>query len=135
MKRETKWNEIYQNERKRNEMKHNKIYRNETERNETKWNAHKNWKGMQFSEMNIPKRNKTEYVETYMPIPSPIWMTIGHINGCSCRRSCGWFFLSMFMWLSVNTAWLVLFSISIRKDANNHAECLLQKGAMCTYLI
>ena len=135
MKRETKWNEIYQNERKRNEMKHNKIYRNETERNETKWNAHKNWKGMQFSEMNIPKRNKTEYVETYMPIPSPIWMTIGHINGCSCRRSCGWFFLSMFMWLSVNTAWLFFFSISIQKDVNNHAESLLQKGAMCMYLI
>jgi hypothetical protein len=41
--------------------------------------------------------------------------------------------LSMFMWLSVNTAWL--FSISIQKDANNHAEVLLQKGAMCMYLI
>ena len=31
-----------------------------------------------------------------MLVPCPIWMTIGHINGCSCRRSCGWFFLSMF---------------------------------------
>jgi hypothetical protein len=74
------------------------------------------------------------YVETYMPVPSPIWMTIGHINGCSCRRSCGWFFLSMFMWLSVNTAWLFFFSISIQKDANNHAEGILQKGAMCMIL-
>ena len=86
----------------RSEMKRSEIYRNETERNKTNWNAHKNWKGMQFSETNILKRNKTEYVETYMPVPSPIWMTIGHINGCSCRRSCGWFFVSMFMWLSVN---------------------------------
>ena len=109
MKRETKYteteqnemkrNEIYQkrNETGRNEMKRNGIYQSETERNETKGNVHKNWKGMQFNETKIPKRNKTEYVETYMPVPSPIWMTIGHINGCSCRRSCGWFFLSMFM--------------------------------------
>ena len=94
------------NETERNEMKRNEIYRSETERYETKCNVHKNWKGMQFSETNIPKRNKTKYVEIYMPVPSPIWMTIGHINGCSCRRSCGWFFLSMFMWLWVNTAWL-----------------------------
>jgi hypothetical protein len=64
---ETKWNDgnlSKRNETERNEMKHNEIYRNETERNETKWNVHKNWKGMQFSETNIPKRNKTEYVET-----------------------------------------------------------------------
>ena len=27
------------------------------------------------------------------------------------------------------------FSISLQKDANNHAEGLLQKGAMCMYLI
>jgi hypothetical protein len=27
---------------------------------------------MQFNETNIPKRNKTEYVETYMPVPSSI---------------------------------------------------------------
>ena len=26
------------------------------------------------------------------------------------------------------------FSISIQKDANNHAEGLLQKGVMCMYL-
>jgi hypothetical protein len=97
-------------------MKWNEIYRNETERNETKWNVHKNWKGMQFNETNIPKRNKTEYVETYMSVPSPIWMTIGHINGCSCRRSCGWFFLSMFMWLSVNTARLCfLFNFNTKR--------------------
>jgi hypothetical protein len=57
----------------RSEMKRSEIYRNETERNKTNWNAHKNWKGMQFSETNILKRNKTEYVETYMPVPSPIW--------------------------------------------------------------
>jgi hypothetical protein len=105
MKRKTKYTET-----ERNEMKRNEIYQNETKRNETyrtlpkrngternKMKCTKNWKGMQFSETNIPKRNKTEYVEIYMPIPSPIWMTIGHINGCSCRRSCGWFFLSMFM--------------------------------------
>ena len=55
MKRETKYTETEGNE----------IYRNETERKETKWNVHKNWKGMQFSETNIPKRNKTEYVETH----------------------------------------------------------------------
>jgi hypothetical protein len=104
MKRETKYTETEQNEMNRNEiyqneMKRNEIYQSETERNETKRNVHKNWKGMQFNETNIPKRNKTEYVETYMPVPSPIWITIaiGHINGCSCRRSCGWFFLSMFM--------------------------------------
>jgi hypothetical protein len=102
MKRETKYTETEQNEMNRNEiyqneMKRNEIYQSETERNETKRNVHKNWKGMQFNETNIPKRNKTEYVETYMSVPSPIWMTIGHINGCSCRRSCGWFFLSMFM--------------------------------------
>ena len=58
MKRETKYTET-----ERNEMKRSEIYRNETERNETKWNVHKNWKGMQFSETNIPKRNKTEYVD------------------------------------------------------------------------
>jgi hypothetical protein len=129
MKNETR-NEIYRNEMKRNEiyqneMKHNEIYRNETkcnvtkftetERNETKWNVHKNWKGMQFRETNIPKWNKTEYVETYLPVPSPIWMTFGHINGCSCRRSSGWFFLSMFMWLSVNTAWLFSFQFQYKK--------------------
>jgi hypothetical protein len=73
MKRETKYTET-----ERNEMKRSEIYRNETERNKTKWNVHKNWKGMQFSETNIPKQNKTEYVETYMPVPNPIWMTIGH---------------------------------------------------------
>jgi hypothetical protein len=66
---------------KRSEMKRNEIYRNETERN-----VHKNWKGMQFSEMNIPKQNKTDYVETYMPVPSPIWMTIGQINFFFCER-------------------------------------------------
>jgi hypothetical protein len=44
--------EIYQNETKQNEMKRNEIYQNET-----KWNVHKNWKGMQFSETNIPKWN------------------------------------------------------------------------------
>ena len=141
MKRETKYTET--NETKRNVTKFTAA-----KRNETKWNVHKNWKGMQFRETNIPKRNKTEYVETYMSVPSPIWMTIGHINGCSCRRSCGWLFLSMFMWLSVNTSslakgydplvkmsradrnpwlakmrWTLLdfffFSISIQKDANN----------------
>ena len=103
-------------ETERNEMKRNLPKRNRTEQNKTKWNVHKNWKGMQFSETNIPKRNKTEYVETYMPVPSPIWMTIGHINGCSCQRSCGWFFLSMFMWLSVNTAWLFfLFNFNTKR--------------------
>jgi hypothetical protein len=108
MKRETKYTETERNEMKRNEIYQNEAKRNEAKRNEMKWNVHKNWKGMQFSETNIPKRNKTEYryVETYMPVPSPIWMIIGHINGCSCRRSCGWFLLSMFMWLSVNSAWL-----------------------------
>jgi uncharacterized UPF0160 family protein len=57
---EMKLNEIYQNETKWND---NEIYRNETERNETKWNVHKNWKGMQFRETNIPKR---AYIETYI---------------------------------------------------------------------
>jgi hypothetical protein len=46
-------------------MKRNEIYQNEAARNEAKWNVHKNWKGMQFNETNIPKQNKTEYVETY----------------------------------------------------------------------
>jgi hypothetical protein len=71
MKRETKYTETEQNEMNRNEiyqneMKRNEIYQSETERNETKRNVHKNWKGMQFNETKIPKRNKTEYVETYV---------------------------------------------------------------------
>jgi hypothetical protein len=40
-------------------MKRNEIYLNETERKETKCNVDKNWKGMQFSETNIPKQNKS----------------------------------------------------------------------------
>jgi hypothetical protein len=69
MKRETKYTETERSEMKRNEiyqneMKRNEIYRNEMKRNETNWNVHKNWKGTQFSETNIPKRNITEYVET-----------------------------------------------------------------------
>jgi hypothetical protein len=38
------------------ETKYIETERNLPKRNETKWNVHKNWKGMQFSETNIPKR-------------------------------------------------------------------------------
>jgi hypothetical protein len=55
-----------------------------------------------------------------------------------------WLFLSEELWviLFVDVHVIVgehcltfFFSISIQKDANNHAEGLLQKVAMCMYLI
>jgi hypothetical protein len=91
-------------------MKYTETERNLPKRNVTKFTETKQNEMYTKTgrECNLPKRNKAEYVETYIPVSSPIWMTIGHINGCSWRRSCGWFFLSMFMWLSVNTASLFL---------------------------
>jgi hypothetical protein len=91
---------------------------------------------MQISETNIPKRNKTENVETYMPVSKP---------DLDDHWSYKWLFLSEELWvvLFVDVHVIVgeqcltffFFSISIQKDANNHAKGLLQKGAMCMYLI
>ena len=93
---------------------------------------------MQFSKTNIPKWNLKEYVETYMPVSKP---------DLDDHWSYKWLFLSEELWvvLFVDVHVIVgehcltffFFSISIQKDVNNHAEGLLQKGAMsmCMYLI
>ena len=83
---------------------------------------------MQFSKTNIPKWNLKEYVETYMPVSKP---------DLDDHWSYKWLFLSEELWvvLFVDVHMIFVFSISIQKDVNNHAEGLLQKGAMCMYLI
>ena len=63
-------------------MKRNEIYLNETKRNGKKQNVMHTKTGRECNFAKRIYRNrtkvvKTEYVETYMPVPSPIWMTIG----------------------------------------------------------
>ena len=130
-------NEIYHNETKRNETKWNVTKFTETKRNGTKQNEMYTKTGRECNlakriYWNGTKQNMSKHTCLFQARsgwPLVIYMVVlvgGVVGGSFCRCSCDcrWTLLDFFF-----------FSISIQKDVNNHAEGLLQKGAMCMYLI